>query len=73
MALAEHDPSAVFPENQGVTDMSHKQLHEFAATKTGGLPTKVKSRDMHETKRGFGAAKRSDHGRHSRKRGDSMT
>jgi len=66
MAIAEHDPGALYPENKGVAQMSHQQLHDFAATK-GKLPEKVKS-----PKRGYGSQKRSDHGRHKRGRGDNM-
>jgi hypothetical protein len=40
MALAEHNPSAVYSRNQGVLDMSKQQLHGFAATKEKGLPKK---------------------------------
>ena len=33
MAIAEHHPSKLYPKNRGVLKMSHKQLHDFAATK----------------------------------------
>lgn len=33
MGLAEHHPSKLYPKNRGVLKMSHKQLHDFAATK----------------------------------------
>ena len=33
MAIAEHHPSEVSKKNRGVLKMSHKQLHDFAATK----------------------------------------
>jgi hypothetical protein len=33
MAIAEHDPSALYGKNRGVLSMTHKQLHEFASTK----------------------------------------
>ena len=33
MAIAEHHPSKVRSQNRGVLKMSHKQLHDFAATK----------------------------------------
>jgi hypothetical protein len=39
MAIAEHNPSAVSAKNRGVLNMSHQQLHDFAATK--GAPKKV--------------------------------
>ena len=40
MAIAEHNPSKL--KNRGLLKMSHKQLHDFAATKTGNLPEHVK-------------------------------
>lgn len=42
MAIAEHDPSKVRPENRGVLKMSKTQLHGFAATKEKGLPQRLK-------------------------------
>ncbi|HEY6011656.1 MAG TPA: hypothetical protein VIX18_09305 [Nitrospirota bacterium] len=42
MAIAEHHPGMVKKANRGVLKMSHKQLHDFAATK--GLSKKGKSR-----------------------------
>ena len=33
MAIAEHHPSKLHKKNRGVLKMSHKQLHDFAATK----------------------------------------
>lgn len=42
MALAEHNPDALYKRNQGVLKMSMKQLHDFAATGRKGLPKKVK-------------------------------
>lgn len=38
MAIAEHHPEEVSAKNRGVLKMSHKELHEFADTKEGGLP-----------------------------------
>jgi hypothetical protein len=38
MAIAEHEPSKLQKKNRGVLDMTHKQLHEFAATPRKGLP-----------------------------------
>lgn len=43
MAIAEHNPSAVKPENKGVLKMDKGQLHDFASTK-GLAPTKAKAR-----------------------------
>jgi len=37
MAIAEHHPEKVRPENRGVLKMSHSQLHDFAATKGLGV------------------------------------
>ena len=33
MAIAEYSPSKVKKANRGVLKMSHKELHDFAATK----------------------------------------
>ena len=33
MAIAEHDPDKLYPQNRGVLSMSHQQLHDFASTK----------------------------------------
>jgi hypothetical protein len=49
MALAEHHPEQVRPENRGVLKMSHQQLHDFAATREKSLPDK---------RTGFHAARR---------------
>jgi hypothetical protein len=43
-AIAEHAPSKLYARNKGLLKMSHKQLHEFAATPRKGLPTKVKKK-----------------------------
>lgn len=40
MAIAEHHPEEVSDKNKGVLKMSHKQLHDFAATKGFGLGKK---------------------------------
>lgn len=47
MAIAEHHPEELYPENKGLTKMSHSQLHEFAATKERGLPPKVHHHKAH--------------------------
>ena len=41
MALAEHHPEKVSKKNRGILKMSHKQLHDYAATKEKKLPKKV--------------------------------
>jgi hypothetical protein len=40
MAIAEHSPSKLKPENKGLLKMSHQQLHEFADTPEKGRPMK---------------------------------
>ena len=42
MAIAEHAPGKLYARNQGLTKMSHSQLHDFAATPRTGLPEMVK-------------------------------
>ena len=42
MAIVEHAPSKVYAKDAGALKMTHKQLHDFAATKTKGLPQKFK-------------------------------
>lgn len=44
MAIAEHEPEKLNPENKGLLKMSHKELHDFAATPTKGLPKRVSKR-----------------------------
>jgi hypothetical protein len=44
MAIAEHHPEELNPENRGLLKMTHQQLHDFASTKEKNLP---------ETKRGM--------------------
>ena len=38
MAIAEHEPDKLYARNKGLKKMSHKQLHDFAATPRKGLP-----------------------------------
>lgn len=33
MAIAEHHPDALYKRNRGMLQMTHGQLHDFAATK----------------------------------------
>ena len=40
MAIAEHNPSKLHKKNKGMLSMSHKQLHDFAATKGLKKPMK---------------------------------
>jgi hypothetical protein len=44
MAIAEHSPEKLYAKNKGLTEMSHKQLHEFAATPREHLPTYAAAR-----------------------------
>ena len=41
MAIAEHAPDKLNPENKELLKMSHKQLHDFAATPRKGLPKRA--------------------------------
>jgi hypothetical protein len=41
MAIAEHHPEDLNPENKGLAKMSHKDLHDFASTPEKGLPYHV--------------------------------
>jgi len=44
MAIAEHEPKKLYKRNKGLLKMSKSQLHDFATTKTIGLPKKVKKK-----------------------------
>ena len=46
MAIAEHHPEEVNPENRGVLKMTHQQLHDFASTKEKNLPESKHSSSM---------------------------
>jgi len=41
MAIAEHHPEELYDRNKGAADMTHEQLHDFAATPAKHLPTHV--------------------------------
>ncbi len=41
MAIAEHEPEKLYARNKGAAEMTHKQLHDFAATSTKHLPYHV--------------------------------
>ena len=41
MAIAEHHPEELNPENKGLAKMAHKDLHDFASTSEKGLPYHV--------------------------------
>lgn len=49
MAIAEHHPDELYPENKGMADMSHGQLHDFASTKETKLPMRT---SKHHKRRG---------------------
>jgi hypothetical protein len=53
MAVAEHNPSAVYAKNRGVLSMSHQQLRDFASTKEKGLPHYVKPKKKSRTPEAF--------------------
>jgi len=38
MAIAEHNPAALYGRDRSLLKMSHQQLHGFAATPSGALP-----------------------------------
>lgn len=40
--IAAHHPESLYKRNKGLAEMTMKQLHEFAATSTKGLPKKAK-------------------------------
>jgi hypothetical protein len=42
MAIAEHAPEKLYARNAGLTRMSLRQLHEFAATSRKTLPRRVR-------------------------------
>lgn len=53
MAIAEHNPGALYSRNAGLAKMSHQQLHDFAATSTKGLPMKANGmKDKHHPSHG---------------------
>jgi hypothetical protein len=44
MAIAEHSPDKLYARNKGAADMTHQQLHDFAATPRKHLPTYAHAR-----------------------------
>lgn len=50
MAIAEHQPSKLYGRNRGLLRMTHKQLHDFAATKRKGLPESAPKKKRLRTK-----------------------
>ena len=51
MAIAEHHPEKLYKKNRGLLKMSHKQLHDFAATKHKGLPSRAASGKLKSRKK----------------------
>lgn len=45
MAIAEHNPDALYPENRDVLKMGKSKLHDFASTKRTGLPKRKKKKN----------------------------
>jgi hypothetical protein len=43
MAIAEHQPKKLYKRNKSLLKMTKNQLHDFASTKTKGLPKRVKT------------------------------
>ena len=41
MRIAEHAAGKLYERNKSMKSMSHRQLHDFAATKSKDLPKKV--------------------------------
>ena len=50
MAIAEHHPSELYGRNQGLLDMTHKQLHDFASTKETNLPHYVQTKQARKAR-----------------------
>lgn len=53
MAIAEHHPDELYAKNRGVLDMTHQQLHDFAATKEKRLPHYVKPQKSQRKRSAF--------------------
>jgi len=53
MVIAEHNPSALYARNRGVLNMSKKQLHDFANTKTKNLPNKKTQKSANKPKKRY--------------------
>lgn len=66
MAIAEHHPDELYPENKGMAKMSHQQLHDFAATPEKKLP----EHSHKEEKRGMHKDSHHRMGRHAHPRGE---
>lgn len=57
MAIAEHDPDKVYPENQGVLKMKKSQLHDFAKTERKSLPARAPKNTLRALMQGKGVSK----------------
>ena len=53
MAIAEHQPQALYARNKGMLSMSQGQLHEFASTPRKGLPKTMAPRASRPRKVGI--------------------
>lgn len=51
MAIGEHHPEKLYPENRGILKMSHQQLHDFASTPEKGLPHHVAKGGFHNARK----------------------
>lgn len=47
MAIAEHHPEKLNPENEELKEMTHQQLHDFASTPRKHLPEHVSHEHSH--------------------------
>lgn len=50
MAIAEHSPEELYARDKGLKEMSHKQLHDFAATPREHLPSYAHARKARKAK-----------------------
>jgi hypothetical protein len=47
-AIAEHHPEKLYKRNRSLLRMTHRQLHDFAATSEKGLPERKKKKKEEE-------------------------
>jgi hypothetical protein len=45
MAIGEHNPDALYPENRDILKMGKKKLHDFSTTKRSDLPKRKKKKN----------------------------
>jgi hypothetical protein len=58
-AIAEHHPEDLYERNKGLAKMTHKQLHDFAATPERHLPEHVKKHEYSHASYGMAHKARS--------------